>query len=52
MEIVYEVADGTGWREVSAKEYKSFQGRKRVRPKGINPMFYAVTNLLIAYRNI
>ena len=49
MGIVYEVKDNGSWRPVSAEEYEHFQGRKRVRPKGVKAGFQEVTNLLLAY---
>lgn len=52
MGIVYEIKDSGGWRPVSVEEYEHFQGRKRIRPKGIPAGFYAVTNMLLAYRYI
>lgn len=48
--IVYEIKDNGSWRPVSVEEYEHFQGRKRVRPKGIPVRFLEVTNLLLAYR--
>lgn len=50
MGIVYEIKGIGGWRPVSVEEYEHFQGRKRTRPKGIPAGFYAVTNMLLAYR--
>lgn len=49
MGIVYEIKGIGGWRPVSVEEYEHFQGRKRIRPKGIPAGFYTVTNLLLAY---
>lgn len=49
MGVVYEIMDNGSWRIVSPKEYEHFQGRKRIRPKGIPAGFYAVTNMLLAY---
>lgn len=49
MGIVYEIKGTGGWRPVSVEEYEHFQGRKRIRPKGIPAGFYTVTNLLLAY---
>lgn len=47
MGVVYEIMNN-GWRAVSPQEYEHFQGRKRIRPKGIPAGFYTVTNMLLA----
>lgn len=49
MGIVWEIREGKSWRSVSADEYESFTGRKRIRPKGVPAGFQEVNNILRAY---